>query len=60
MTGRTETKRKNEAKCSTLLQYNVPYQVILSAKDAIEIKKGSGTGDSNELETSQNICKRGD
>lgn len=35
--GYTDTKRKNEAKCSSVLQYSVPYQVILSTKDAIEI-----------------------
>lgn len=35
-------KRKNEAKCSTALQYNVPHQVILFAKDAIEIKGVQG------------------
>lgn len=35
--GYTDTKRKNEANCSSVLQYSVLYQVILSTKDAIEI-----------------------
>lgn len=40
--GCTETKRKHEAKCSSVLQYSVPYQIILSTKDAIEIKRVQG------------------
>lgn len=40
--GRTETERKNKAKHSTALQYNVPHQVTLPAKDAIEMKGVQG------------------
>lgn len=40
--GCTEMKRKTEAKCGTALQYSVPHQVILFAKDTIEIKGVQG------------------